>query len=44
LITIEQLLAQEEMANKFYDEVGRDKFREYASLSADAIKLYKQQM
>jgi hypothetical protein len=44
LITIEQLLAQEEMANKFYDEVGRDKFREYCSLDADAIKLYKQQI
>ena len=26
------------MANKFYDEVGRDKFRTYASLDAEAIR------
>ena len=44
LITIEQLCAMEEMASKFYDEVGRDKFRVYASLDADAIKLYKESM
>ena len=42
LITIEQLVALETQADKFYDEVGRDKFRVYASLDADAIKLYKQ--
>lgn len=42
LITIEQLEAMEAMANKFYDEVGRDKFRVYASLDADAIRVYKQ--
>lgn len=41
LITIEQLEAMETMATKFYDEVGRDKFRAYASLDADAIKQYK---
>lgn len=42
LISIEKLEALEAMANRFYDEVGRDKFRVYASLDADAIKLYKQ--
>ena len=42
LITIEQLEAMEQMATKFYDEVGRDKFRVYASLDADAIRIYKQ--
>ena len=42
LITIEQLVELECMANRFYDEVGRDKFRIYCSLDADAIKLYKQ--
>lgn len=42
LITIEQLEAMEQMATKFYDEVGRDKFRTYASLDADAIRVYKQ--
>lgn len=41
LITIEQLEAMEQMATKFYDEVGRDKFRVYASLDADAIRVYK---
>lgn len=29
-----------EMTNRFYDEVGKDKFRVYASLNADAIKQY----
>lgn len=29
------------MASKFYDEVGKDTFRIYASLSADAIKEYR---
>ena len=41
LITIEQLVDLEDMANRFYDEVGRDKFRVYCSLDAEAIKLYK---
>ena len=41
IITIEQLVELESMANRFYDEVGRDKFRVYCSLDADAIKLYK---
>ena len=41
LITIEKLEAMEQMASKFYDEVGRDKFRVYASLDADAIRVYK---
>lgn len=30
-----------DMANKFYDKVGKDKFRVYASLDADALKEYK---
>lgn len=41
LITIEQLERLETMAYDLYDKVGRDKFRSYASLDADAIKLYK---
>lgn len=41
LISIEKLVELEDMANRFYDEVGRDKFRTYASLDADAIKTYK---
>lgn len=31
----------EAMADKFFDEVGRDKFRTFCSLDADAIKKYK---
>ena len=41
LISIEKLVELEDMANRFYDEVGRDKFRTYCSLDAEAIKLYK---
>ena len=33
--------ALEKMADSFYDEVGRDKFRVYCSLDADAIKTAK---
>lgn len=29
------------MANEFYDKVGKDKFREYASLDAEAMKTFK---
>ncbi len=43
LIPIEKLEALEQMALRFYDEVGRDKFRAYAGLDAHAIKQYKNQ-
>lgn len=43
LIPIEKLEALEQMALRFYDEVGRDKFRTYASLDAEAIRVYKNQ-
>ena len=39
--TIEKLESMEQMAVNLYDRVGRDKFREYASLSAEAIREYK---
>jgi hypothetical protein len=42
LITIEQLEELEKMANNFFDRVGRDKFRVYCSLDADAIRQYKE--
>lgn len=29
------------IADKFYDKVGKDKFRQYASLDAAAIKEFK---
>jgi len=41
IITVDQMECLERMANDFYDEVGRDKFRVYASLDADVIKRYK---
>lgn len=41
LITVEQVESLEKMYNDFYDKVGRDKFRVYASVDADAIKAYK---
>lgn len=44
LITVEQLESLEQMAIELYDRVGRDKFRDYCSLDASAIKLYKAQL
>ena len=41
LITIEQLVHLEQMAHDLSDRVGRDSFRTYASLDADAIRVYK---
>jgi hypothetical protein len=41
LISIESLVHLEQMANDLYDRVGRDSFRTYASLDADAIRVYK---
>lgn len=41
LITIEQLVHLEQMANDLFDRVGRDSFRSYASLDAGAIQIYK---
>lgn len=41
LVTIEQMESMETMANRFYDQAGRDKFRVYASLDAEALKIYK---
>jgi len=40
-LNIEQLLNLEQMANDLYDRVGRDAFRSYASLDAEAIRVYK---
>ena len=41
LISIESLVRLEQMANDLYDRVGRDGFRVYASLDADALRVYK---
>lgn len=40
-IAIEQLELLEANAIKLYDRVGKDKFRDYASLDAGAIREYK---
>lgn len=37
----EKFAELEIMANKFYDQVGKDKFRVYCSLDAEALKKYK---
>lgn len=39
--TAEDRTTQRANAVKLYDQVGKDKFRVYASLDADAIKVYK---
>ena len=44
LISIEQLESLEKIANNTYDKYGRDKFREYASLTAERIREYKAQL
>lgn len=38
---IDCLVRLEEMANTYYDKVGKDAFRVYASLDAEAIRKYK---
>ena len=40
-LSIETLEKLELMANELYDTVGRDKFRTFCALDADAIKQYK---
>lgn len=40
-LTIEQLEHLEQMAEELYTRVGRDSFRVYASLDAEAIRAYK---
>jgi hypothetical protein len=43
-VPTEKFMALADMAERFYDEVGRDKFRLYCSLDADAIKDYKNKL
>jgi len=37
----EEIMKYTKMCSDFYDKVGKDKFRVWASLDADAIKVYK---
>ena len=39
--TVEQVAKYTKMCSDFYDKVGKDKFRVWASLDADAIKKFK---
>lgn len=41
---MESVQQMRKLAEPFYDKVGKDKFRVYASLDADAIKVYKQKL
>lgn len=41
VLTADRATSLRNMAEKFYDEVGKDKFRTYASLDADAIRQFK---
>lgn len=38
---IDTCLWMAEMADEFYDKVGKDKFRDYCSLDAEAIRKFK---
>lgn len=38
--TVEQVEEMERIANRFYDEVGRDKFRVYAQVTPEAVRNY----
>lgn len=37
----EEFAGLEIMANRFYNEVGKDKFRVYCSLDAEALKKFR---
>jgi hypothetical protein len=39
--TVEQLNAFVKMTTDFYDKVGKDTFRVYASLDADSLKKFR---
>ena len=39
--TIDELVELESNADKLYDRVGKTKFREYASLDAEALRKFK---
>jgi hypothetical protein len=44
MIDIEKLEQLEKMAHDLYDRVGRDQFRVYACLDAQALREYKAQL
>lgn len=44
MFSVEQIESLEKLAIDCYNKYGKDKFRTYASLDADAIKKYKATM
>ena len=42
VITVEQVERLEQMANTFYDSVGKTKFREYACVTAETMQEYRE--
>ena len=43
ILGLEACEKQYQLASQLYDRVGKEKFRAYASLDADAIRIYKAQ-
>lgn len=43
ILGLEVCEKQYQLASQLYDRVGKEKFRAYASLDADAIRIYKAQ-
>lgn len=41
---VETFMRLADMADSFFDKVGRDKFRLYCSLDAEAIRVYKNRL
>lgn len=43
-LPVDNFMRLADMADRFFDEVGRDKFRLYCSLDADALRVYKNKL
>lgn len=43
-IPTDKFMSLADMAENFFDKVGRDKFRLYSSLDAEALRVYKNKL
>lgn len=43
-LDLDKVLAMEKMANEFYDKVGREEFRRYATITPEAIREYERSL
>lgn len=43
-VSVDSFMALADMADRFFDDVGRDKFRIYCSLDAEAVRVYKNKL